>query len=114
MSPKNYRYLKLGSIFLLGVVYSLAFNLKQYWLIPVAALIYLAVLLPLKKKVKGVTTDERDLQLVGLAAYYTITTITVVVGLAIIALVVRNHAVTSQVYTLSYVTMVLLMLYSSR
>lgn len=73
MTLKQYKIFKFILAFSLAFAFSIAFQKKNIWLASITLALGLGVSAYMKTKVKGVIADERDYEVAGKAARYTMT-----------------------------------------
>jgi uncharacterized membrane protein len=73
MTLKQFHIIKIITVVALGIIASRAAVLEAYWLISIGLAISMALLLILRGRVKEIIADERDYEISGKAARYSIT-----------------------------------------
>jgi uncharacterized membrane protein len=115
LSIKQYRNIKLVSVFILAVIFSQAVIYKNFFIAVAFLLVFSLLLFFLRRRVSGVLADERDYALAGKSA---ILAIQVYSWLAVIAMFLLysladiNPFYQSIAMTLAFSTTILMLLYS--
>ncbi len=86
MTTKQYQYVRVAVAMLIAITTSIAINLKNYLLPLIAVIIGLIILNVSRKKIKGVLADERDYNLAGTAARYSLTIFVSLMAISVLVL----------------------------
>jgi uncharacterized membrane protein len=116
MTAKKFLIYRLISTAMIGLIVAISITMGNYILPIVTILTMMIVLHALKRQVKEVLEDERDYEIAGKAARYTLTIFSAISGVIIIILfALRGQAPVSETVgvTLAYSICALLLVYSA-
>ena len=116
MSTKTYRIIKLIIAMLLSMTIAISVNLNNYILPPILAIVAMIILILIKRKVTDVLADERDYNMAGTAARWTITifSIAMMIGFFVLFSIQDKdpEMITTIAFLLAYLTCGLMLLNS--
>lgn len=115
MKYKSFRILKIAVTFFLAIIIAQAIIFNNYILAIAAVIAGVAIVFALRKKVEGVTADERDFQIAGKSARLSLSIFCVLTAMATFVFMFQRDA--NPIYevigsTLAYSVCALLLLYS--
>lgn len=113
MTIKQYQYVRLAVVIFIAIATSIAINLENF-LVPVVAIaIGMLILTIARKKITGILADERDYNIAGTAARYTISVFAFIMVLGVfgfMALKNKNPEFTNIATFLAYLTCALMII----
>jgi len=115
MNLKQYRFAKIAIAMFVAILISQSMIFNNYWLAAATLTIAIGINLFIKNRVKEIIADERDYQIAGQAARYTLSIFSVIAAVLSIAFMFLRQ--TNPIYetigsTIAYTVCLLMLTYS--